>query len=634
MATFSFRDRVRYRFDEFMARGTGALLGGLFLASTVLIISVAAVVVIFGQAPAAEGGDRPGFLGIAWMSLLRTLDSGTMGGDQGSVFFLASMLVVTLGGVFIVSTLIGVLNNGLEERLAQLRKGRSRVVESGHTVILGWSSNIFTLISELVEANANQRGSCVVILANRDKVEMEDAIREHVGDTKRTKVVCRTGSPIEVADLAIAGVDAAKSIVVLSSVEEGDDTGVIKTLLAITNNPQRRPEPYHIVAEIREPRNLDVARMVGKDEAELILVGDLISRVIAQTCRQSGLSVIYTELLDFGGDEIYFSKEPALVGKTFGESLSAYEDSAVMGIMRAGEAPKLNPPMDTVIQDGDALIVISEDDDTIRLSSGPADAPAAGVIVSKPPSAAKPESTLILGWNWRTPTIVAELDQYVAPGSTITVVADIRDGAGILERECRTTNQAVSFQDADTTDRRVLDALGVERYDHIILLCYSDTMTAQQADARTLITLLHLRDIASRTGAAVSVVSEMLDLRNRALAEVTKADDFIVSDRLVSLMLAQVAENKHLNAVFQDLFDPDGSEIYLKPAGDYIQPGVPVSFYTVIESARRRGEVAIGYRRKAAASDAAQAYGVVVNPDKSVMVSFEAADRIVVLAES
>jgi len=632
VASFTFRDRVRYRFDEFMARGTGALLGGLFIASALLVMSVAAAVVLTGQAPAGEGGSHPGFFGLAWMGLLRTLDTGTMGGDEGSPFFLAAMLVVTIGGVFTVSTLIGILNNGLEDRLAQLRKGRSRVVESGHTVILGWSSQIFALISELVEASANQRHSCIVVLADRDKVEMEDAIREHVADTKRTKIVCRTGSPIEVGDLAIAGIDAAKSIVVLSS-GDADDTGVIKTLLAITNNPDRRAEPYHIVAEIRDPRNLDVAKMVGKDEAELILVGDLISRVIAQTCRQSGLSVIYTELLDFGGDEIYFTKEPALVGKTFGECLAAYEDSAVMGLKSPGEEPKLNPPMDTVIGADDELIVISEDDDTIKLSGG-APAADASAIVSKPPTAAKPESTLILGWNWRTPTIISELDQYVAPGSSVTVVADVRDGGDILARECRTVNQTVSYQDADTTDRRVLDGLGVGTFQHIILLCYSDTLEAQQADAKTLITLLHLRDIAARTGSSCSVVSEMLDLRNRALAEVTKADDFIVSDRLVSLMLAQVAENKHLNAVFKDLFDPDGSEIYLKPAADYVTIGTPVTFYTVLEAARRRGEVAIGYRRKAAANDAAQAYGVVVNPDKSQTVTFDAADRVVVLADS
>ena len=49
---------------------------------------------------------------------------------------------------------------------------------------------------------------------------------------------------------------------------------------------------------------------------------------------------------------------------------------------------------------------------------------------------------------------------------------------------------------ADTTNRAVLDALDVAVFDHIIVLCYSDALEPQRADARTLITLLHLRDIA------------------------------------------------------------------------------------------------------------------------------------------
>ncbi len=69
------------------------------------------------------------------------------------------------------------------------------------------------------------------------------------------------------------------------------------------------------------------------------------------------------------------------------------------------------------------------------------------------------------------------------------------------------------------------------------------------------------------------MVSEMIDIRNRNLADVTRADDFIVSDKLISLMLAQISENKQLNAVFTDIFDPEGSEIYLKPANAYIETG-------------------------------------------------------------
>jgi hypothetical protein len=167
-----------------------------------------------------------------------------------------------------------------------------------------------------------------------------------------------------------------------------------------------------------------------------------------------------------------------------------------------------------------------------------------------------------------------------------------------------------------------------------VIVLADDQLEAQQADARTLVTLLHLRDIADRFNHPFSIVSEMLDVRNRALAEVTKADDFIVSDKLVSLMLAQISENKSLNAVFTDLFDPDGSEVYLKLAANYVKTGEPVNFYTVVEAARRRGEVAIGYRVTAHGNDASKSYGVAVNPRKSEMITFAEWDRIIVLAEN
>lgn len=290
--------------------------------------------------------------------------------------------------------------------------------------------------------------------------------------------------------------------------------------------------------------------------------------------------------------------------------------------------------MHTVLASGDRLIVIAEDDDTIKLS-GLAQPPIqASAIVHNPAPPPVPERSLILGWNWRAPAIINELDNYVAPDSEVTVVCGNEKAAAEVARQCHgAKNQKITCLTGDTTDRRTLDSLNATRYHHLIVLSYSDELDVQQADAQTLITLLHLRDISDRAGQPLSIVSEMLDLRNRALAEVTKADDFIVSDKLVSLMLSQVSENKQLNGVFTDIFDPEGSEIYVKPASQYVALDTPVSFYTVVESARQRGEVAIGYRLRARATDASQAYGVVVNPKKSARVMFSAADRVIVIAE-
>src|SRR5262245_3777995 len=125
MKEITLRDRLRYKFDNTMSKGPVALIAWLFLLSLAVILVLSAIVLLAGIAPAGDDGSKPGFIQIAWMSLMRTLDAGTMGGDTGSWPFLISMLAVTFGVIFVVSTLIGILTSGIESKVDELRKGRS-----------------------------------------------------------------------------------------------------------------------------------------------------------------------------------------------------------------------------------------------------------------------------------------------------------------------------------------------------------------------------------------------------------------------------------------------------------------------------------------------------------------------------
>ncbi len=632
------RQRLRYRFDNLMARGTGAQIL-LLAAATLALIAITAVALVgFGVVPADEAGRRDSFGRLLWKALMHALDAGAVGGDPGSWTFLFIMLFVTIGGLFVLSALIGILNNGFGALIESLRRGRSVVIERGHTVILGWSPKIDTLLSELAAAGANQRDACVVILAPRDKVAMDDEVTAALAG-KRLRAVTRTGSPTSMADLALVSLETSKAVVVLAPEVHADgapmapheaDTVVLKVLLAVTK--VMVDAPVHIVAELSDEKSETVARMVVGERAALIVAPPLISRLLVQTGRQSGLSVVYTELLDFGGMEMYVKAEPALTGKTFREGVFAYDDSSLLGVVAAGGELLLPPPFERRFVAGDQVIAISLDDDTVVLNGRPAPASEAAIVAAPATPVRHRERTLILGASPRLALVLAELDAYVSAGSETLVVGDGAVLAGLGALAGVTANSTVSLRVGDPTDRALLDSLDVGSYQAVLVLSELVGRGQDMADARTMITLLHLRDIQRRAGVSVPITSEILDIQNRDLAAVAAADDFIVSNTLVSLLISQVAENRHLTRVFHALFTAGGHEIYLKPAGDYVQLDAEVPYHTVVEAALRRGEIALGIRRAASAHDPAASFGVAVNPAKHRALRLTAADRVIVLA--
>lgn len=629
----SFKERTRYYFENTMSAGPAGVIKWLALASLFMVLVLGLVILVFGikGSPDPET-EKLGFIEGAWQSLMATLDSGTMGGDEGWAFR-AVRFIATLGGIFVISILIGTISSGIDEKLDELKKGRSRVLENNHTLILGWSEKVFSIILEIIEANSNQHKPSIVILADRDKGEMEDEIRNKVEDFKNTRIIVRSGSPLESSTIGLVNPDGARSIIVLASEEANADTFVIKSVLAITNGKNRKKDAYNIVAEIKEPKNMEAAELVGNDETVFVLSSDLIARITAQTCRQSGLSVVYSELLTFEGDEIYFQDEPKLIGKTYKEALSAYETSSVIGIFTKDQKALINPSMDTTFNSGDRVIAISEDDDTVKLSGKSnfdIQTNLFGQLAEKAPIV---EKTLILGWNNRGFRIIQELDNYVAAGSEIIIVSDgVEITDAIADLQNTVSKLKIKCINGDINDKATLVNLQPEIFDHIILLSYTD-IDIQESDAKTLICLLHLRNISEKANKDFSIVSEMLDIRNRELGVVAKADDFIVSDNLISLMLSQLSENTELKKVYDVLFEAEGSEVYLKPASRYVKTGQAVNFYTVLESAARMGESAIGYRISSQSSESEKHFGVHLNPNKANKVTFSEEDFIIVLAE-
>jgi len=634
MTKASFKEKLRYNFDNTLSNGPIAIISWLALVTFLLVILAGLILFITGLSADPELNEPLGLVEGIWQSLMRVLDAGTVTGDEGWAFRLF-MLLITIAGLFIFSSLIGSISSGIDESISNLRKGKSKVIETNHTLILGYSSMIYSVISESCLANESQKKAVIVILADLDKVEIEDDIRSRIQDTKTSKIIVRSGNPLNFQDLQMVNYNEAKAIILLSPEnEENPDNQVIKSVLSITGNKNRKKEPYHIIAEIKNNENKQVASLVGGKEVSYVFSSDLISKLTAQTCRQSGLSIIYSELLQFEGDEIYFYSDRGLIGLTFKQCLYSFEDSCVMGVFTGDRKVLLNLDMNYIIKKEDQLIIIAQDDSKINRLLIPKEILPVNFIPA-PKSEKKMETTLILGWNDKGKKIIEELDHYVIKGSSVSILGeidDIKDSLTLLSEELQ--NITLYFKHGNINDRNTLDELRTDSFNHIIVLSYMNKGSIQISDAITLICLVHLRDISEKAGKDFSVVSEMLDVQNRELAEVAKADDFIVSDNLLSLLITQIAENKDLEMVYENLFSDEGAEIYLNPVEEYLDLSKPVDFYQVIESASNLGHTAIGYRSLQPEIVNNGKFGIVLNPLKSNQIKFEQGDFLIVLAEA
>src|SRR5262245_16297316 len=108
-----------------MVERTWALITVLAITCVMLVFGMTALVMLF--TPDESGG--AGAWHAAWLNPMLVLDPGTIGNDNGQhdFWYRVFLLTVTVGGILVISSLIGVLTTALNARLQRLRRGRTPV---------------------------------------------------------------------------------------------------------------------------------------------------------------------------------------------------------------------------------------------------------------------------------------------------------------------------------------------------------------------------------------------------------------------------------------------------------------------------------------------------------------------------
>ena len=637
------RDKFKYRFDNFMSKGGfsifAALLFLFFLAFVVMGIIRFVVGLLLPDESIGSLADQ------LWRVFLQISDAGAVAedGDASGVNKTIGIVTIFLGLV-LFSSLVAFITSQFEAKLDDLKKGKSLVIEKGHTLILGFGDRVLEIIRELIIANESERDAAAVVLSEREKDEMDDFFRDRLEDRKTTRIITRNGITSSLQSLQKVSAEGARSIIILNDVEpdadphakELGDARVIKTIMAVMACTGEEGMPP-VLAELHNANKRQLARKIASN-VTVIEEHTVLAKLIVQTSRISGLALVYDNLVGFDGCEVYFyAPGGGWNGAAYRDAQLHFNTSSVIGYRTPDGRVVVNPPAETKMSDDWEALLIAEDDSTIEYLKNPV---AAAFPEGRPGISRERivEKQLIVGWSKKSEIIVDEFADYLIDGSTIDLI--VRETTEEMLRACddlkkRHAELSINLFSGDIHDAAFMEELKPERYGNIVIL-KEDGGDAELRDAETITTLLEFRQYfkASDEPVETQLISEVADSDNIDVIQEVGVKDFLISNKFVSKIYAQVSEEPDVLKAYEELFKAEGSEIYIKPVPLFLRD-IPssVSFGDLCAAAIARNESCFGVRIAAEERDEERNHGIYINPAKDRMFSLTEGDFLITLAE-
>ena len=421
------------------------------------------------------------------------------------------------------------------------------------------------------------------------------------------------------------------------------------SIIAVCKNEKHPP----IVCEIHSDRDRDLAQNITKGTIKALNEVSVLSRMIAQLAlSRNGLSIVYGDMVGFDGNEFYFYQpENGWEGPlTYGESLYRFKSSTPMGIHNSAGEIILNPPKETPINNEDELIVFAEDDSTIHYFSSPIYQPK----ISKIPSVEthlRKQRVALLNWTPKTKIIMEKLCSYLPEGSELcTYVSDQMTEIEIFKSELIKLYPSIkiSIQEMDLNNLSHLDNMKPWNFNSILILSPGGT-TIEEMDAYVISLLIRIRQILlsketsdhpisqSKKQKWPKLITEVMDSENIDIILNSGVEDFMVSNQFVSQIMAQVSEEPLALDVYDDLFQAEGSELYIKPASYYFDfsenKTITVQYGECVQAAQLRNEVILGLQIHKDQKNKDKMFGINLIPNKNDLFILCEKDGLIALAE-
>jgi uncharacterized membrane protein len=632
-ARIRIRDRIAFRLERLVLRGVGyrLLLAAAIIALVALIAGLLAIWLV----------DEVADSQAIWWAFLRLSDPGYLGDDEGLTLRTISTIVTVLGYVLFLGLLVAIMTQWLNSKIEHLESGVTPIALRDHVIVFGWTARTPEIVRGLLAsrprvqrflARIGARRLRVVVLVKDLNEGHRQQIRERLGDLWSDRdVFLRSGSALRAEHLErVAYRDA--SVLILPGADFGEerpeavDAKTIKELLAISRTDETPPLA---VAEVFDVRRVGTAQRAYEGDSEIMAVDDIVSRIIAQSTRQRGLCAVYSELLTLHGNSIYVRALDGFAGVRYEDARRRFPHAILIGTTPAGQgAPNLAPSPDTRIQPNDLLVFVARGYDGTVPSTEELPACPLSPGEPRPPVESGHRRMLILGWSRKMATLLWELNRQFADSYEVDVVSTTP--VPVRERllkyyEAEDQRLPVRHVQADFRVPRLLEELEPAGYDSILVLASERASAEEEADANTASTYLMLQDLLPEGADRPNLLIELLDPDNAMLFE-DVSDDVMVSSAFVSFLLSQVALNRELAAVFNELTSPWGPQILKEPASRYVDVSAPLTFGDIDRAVAARGEIALGVVRRSEPGT-----GLLLNPAADAELQLGPEDAVVLL---
>ena len=300
----------------------------------------------------------------------------------------------------------------------------------------------------------------------------------------------------------------------------------------------------------------------------------------------------------------------------------------------------LNPPADTKVTDDDELIVFAEDDSTIFYYKEPVQDAQVSTL-PQVDTVLRTQRVALLNWTPKAAIIVEKLCTYLPAGSEIITFDPAKTGdmeSFLTELQQNYPDLNLAIKQVDLNDLNDLNDLEPQGFDSLLILSPGGN-TIEEMDAYVISVLIRIRQILRKSGSDKwpKLITEVMDSENIDIILNSGVEDFMVSNQFVSQIMAQVSEEPLALDVYDDLFQAEGSELYIKPVNYYFsfdgRESITVPYGECTQAALLRKEVCLGVQLHANQKDRDKFFGVSLIPDKGKEFTLTPQDGLITLAE-